>query len=92
MCGSMLSCSTQTGPGGVGRTDGTSSLEGWYMGDLGIEEAPGDPAEIYTNQLLIQLIDALNKQQKGPDNENIKPLSDQSGHGAGNACLNDLKL
>ncbi|NRA10528.1 MAG: hypothetical protein HRT57_01070 [Crocinitomicaceae bacterium] len=46
MCGSMLSCSTQTGPGGVGRTDGTSSLEGWYMGDLGIEEAPGDPAEL----------------------------------------------
>ena len=56
------------------------------------KSAPGDPAEINTNQLLIQLIDALNKQQKGPDNENIKPLSDQSGHGAANACLNDLKL
>ena len=54
--------------------------------------APGDPAEINTNQLLIQLIDALNKQQTGPDNKNIKPLSDQCGHGAANACLNDLKL
>ena len=37
---------SQFGPGGVGRTDGTSSLEGWYKYETGIEESPGDIAEI----------------------------------------------
>lgn len=41
-----LNICAQTGPGGVGTVDGTSTLEGWYKGSVGIEEAPGDAAEI----------------------------------------------
>lgn len=35
----------QTGPGGVGTIDGTSSLEVWLCVEYGVEEAVADPAE-----------------------------------------------
>lgn len=40
---------SQTGPGGVGTNDGTSSLDIWLRGDAGVEEAIGDPAEDLDN-------------------------------------------
>jgi len=36
---------SQTGPGGVGTTDGSSNLSLWLRGDIGVEEASADPAE-----------------------------------------------
>ena len=40
---------SQTGPGGVGSTDGTSSLDLWLRGDAGVEEEAGDVAEDLDN-------------------------------------------